>query len=113
MITFFTKRILTSALVVLLSTLIMFYLVSWSIDPLEDLRGSTAPNKAEQMAARAAQLNLDDPIFVRYLDWLKGASGCLYGDCDLGTNWRTGRAVTDLLAGAITTTLQLVVAATI
>ena len=112
MVVFFIKRLLMSLLVVLISTVIMYVLVDLSIDPLEDLRISTAPNKAEQIANRIESLNLNDPVLVRYVDWLRGASGCVYGDCDLGTNWLTGQAVTSLLSGAVVTTIQLVAAAT-
>ena len=112
MVVFFVKRLLTSLLVVLVSTLIMYVLVDLSIDPLFDLRTSTAPNKAQQIANRIAELHLDDPVISRYLSWLKGASGCLYGNCDLGENWLTHQQVTSLLGGAVMTTIQLVGAAT-
>ena len=98
---------------VLISTVIMYVLVDLSIDPLDDLRTSTAPNKAEQIANRIAELNLDDPVLLRYLCWLQGASGCLYGNCDLGENWRTHQEVTSLLSGAVVTTIQLVGVATV
>ena len=113
MLVFFIKRLLMSLLVVLISTVIMYYLVDASIDPLEDLRQSTAPNKGQQIANRIAELRLDDPVISRYLSWLKGASGCLYGNCDLGENWKTNQPVTSLLSGAVTTTIQLVTVATV
>ncbi len=113
MLVFFVKRLLMSLVVVLISTVIMYFLVDISIDPLADLRTSTAPNKAEQIQRRIAQLNLDQPVIERYLNWLKGASGCLYGNCDLGQNWKTGQSTTSLLSGAVTTTIQLVGAATV
>jgi peptide/nickel transport system permease protein len=113
MVMFFAKRFLASSLVVLLSTLIMYVLVDISIDPLFDLRTSTAPNKAELIAARTAELHLNDPILSRYFSWLKGASGCLVGNCDLGSNWLTGQSVTSLLSGAIMNTLQLVTVASV
>lgn len=113
MVTFFLKRFITSVIVVLVSSLIMFFLVSIAIDPLSDLRGSTAPNKQEQIDARIAMLHLNDPIISRYWDWLKGVLGCAYGQCDLGVNWKTNVAVTHMLQGAIATTLKLVTAATV
>ena len=113
MIMFFARRLLTSSLVVLVSTLIMYVLVDLSIDPLEDLRLSTAPNKAQLLESRIALLNLNDPVLVRYLDWLGGVGQCFTGSCNLGTNWVTGQPVTSLLSGAITTTLQLITAATV
>jgi len=113
MITFFVRRFFTSAFVVLISSFLMYVLVDMAIDPLVDLRASTAHNKEQLIAQRIATLNLDDPVIVRYFDWLKGASGCLYGDCNLGSNWYNHKLVTDLISGAIGTTLQLVTAATL
>ena len=51
MFTFILRRLATSTLVVLASTFLMYLLVDLAIDPLEDLRTSTAPNK-EGDAAR-------------------------------------------------------------
>ena len=113
MVTFFIRRFLTSALVVLISTFLMYLLVAQSIDPLQDLRVSRSPNKGQLIANRIARLDLDQPVVERYLSWLKGTVGCLYGNCDLGVDWQTNQTVTSELAGAIGTTLQLVTAATI
>ncbi len=113
MLVFFVKRLLASLVVVLISTLIMYYLVDAAIDPLLDLRTSTSPNKANLIANRIAELHLDQPVITRYLDWLKGASGCLYGNCDLGSNWKTHQTVSSLLNGAVMTTIQLVGVATV
>jgi peptide/nickel transport system permease protein len=113
MVVFFVKRLLTSVLVVLISTLIMYVLVDISIDPIADLRVSNAFNKADLINQRIAMLHLDDPVLSRYFSWLKGASGCLYGQCDLNQNWLTHQQVTSLLSGAVATTIKLVVAATL
>ncbi|MDP3890344.1 ABC transporter permease [Nocardioides sp.] len=113
MIMFFVRRLLTSSLVVLVSTLIMYLLVDIAIDPLEDLRLSTATNKQQLIDSRVALLNLNDPVLVRYLDWLGGVANCFTGSCDLGFAWMTGQPVTSLLGGAVATTLQLVTAATL
>lgn len=112
MVVFFVKRLLMSLLVVLISTVIMYVLVDMSIDPLEDLRTSTAPNKATQIANRIEALNLNDPVLARYFDWLQGALGCFTGNCDLGSNWLTNQPVTSLLRGAVLTTIQLVAVST-
>src|SRR6478609_3621021 len=101
MITFFIRRFLTSALVVLISTFIMYVLVAASIDPLADLRTSRSPNKAQLIANRIAQLNLDQPVVERYLNWLKGALGCVVGNCNLGVDWGINQTVTSELTGAI------------
>jgi peptide/nickel transport system permease protein len=112
-VSFLLRRLLGSALVVVLSTVIMYVLVDLAIDPLENLRVSTAPNKAEQIQRLTDELRLEDPIVVRYVDWARGAAGCLWGDCDLGRNWLTNQEVTDSLTGAIANTLKLVTAATV
>ena len=113
MIMFFVRRLLTSSLVVLVSTLFMYVMVDLAIDPLEDLRLSTSPNKQQLIDSRVALLNLNDPVMVRYLDWLGGVANCFTGDCQLGTNWRTGQTVESMLSGAIITTLQLITFSTV
>lgn len=115
MITFLARRLTTSAIVVLISSFLMYFLVAIAVDPLSVLRSSTMPSaaKQQQIAHLTAQLHLDEPVIVRYFDWLKGAAGCTYGMCDLGTNWRTHEAVTSMLSGAVVTTLQLVLVATV
>jgi peptide/nickel transport system permease protein len=113
MFTFILRRFVTSALVVMASTFVMYVLTTIAIDPLDDLRTSTAPNKQQLIEARIHQLRLDEPVVTRYLDWLTGASKCLVGNCDLGVAWRSGQPVTSLLGGAIATTIQLVTAATL
>ena len=91
MFTFILRRLVTSTLVVLASTFLMYILTDLAIDPLEDLRTSTAPNKEALIEGRIAQLSLDEPVVVRYVDWLAGASKCVVGQCDLGTAWRSIR----------------------
>lgn len=113
MIMFFVRRLLTSSLVVLVSTLFMYVLVDLAIDPLEDLRLSTSPNKQQLIDNRIALLNLDDPVLVRYFDWLSGVGNCFVGDCQLGVNWMTGQSVESMLSGAIVTTLQLITFSTL
>ena len=113
MIMFFVRRLLTSSLVVLVSTLFMYVMVDLAIDPLEDLRLSTAPNKQQLIDSRIALLSLNDPVLVRYFDWLGGVGSCFVGDCQLGTNWRTGQTVTSMLSGAVLTTLQLITFSTV
>ena len=113
MIIFFVRRFLTSVLVVLVSTFVMYLLVAASIDPLADLRTSRSPNRAQLIANRVAQLHLDQPVVERYWTWLKGVAGCTVGNCNMGTDFGIGQPVTSELAGAIGTTLQLVTLATL
>lgn len=109
------RRLLQSVLILLGASFIVYLLVAFSGDPLEELRASNAKNKDELIAARTRLLNLDTPVVPRYFLWLGGAVKCLIpfaGQCDLGSNLK-GQAVTAALASAIPSTLQLVVAATV
>ena len=63
--------------------------------------------------ARVRALNLDTPPAIRYLLWLRGASGCVIGACDLGTSWITNQPVTAMLSTALPSTLQLVLASSV
>lgn len=60
---------------------------------------------AEQLAAKRAELGLDRPFFIQYLDWV---AGVLRGD--LGTSYRTGKPVSEMLFDALPYTLALSIA---
>ena len=111
MLNFVIRRFLSSVAVLLVATFLIYVLANFAMDPLEDLRTSTAPNKAALIAQRTADLQLDVPSPLRYLDWLQGVGGCLIGQCDLGEAWRTGQAVSTVLASALIVTLKLVTVA--
>src|SRR5690625_7752804 len=67
---FVIRRILIGLGVLLLATFIMYGMVNWVIDPLEDLYQSTDPDKELRIAERIALLELDKPWVSRYWDWL-------------------------------------------
>jgi peptide/nickel transport system permease protein len=113
MIYFLARRLLQAIIVVLVLSLVMYLLVSWAIDPLADLRTTTATNKQEQIANRIAMLNLDKPVLLRYVWWLGGAAGCFIGKCDLGSAWKEHEPVTQQLTGAMAASFELIFAATI
>ncbi|MYM19746.1 ABC transporter permease subunit [Brevibacterium sp. 5221] len=113
MIKFLAKRIASSVLVLIVVTFLLYVLTDLAIDPLQELRTSTSPNKEADMAARTQQLHLDVPSPLRYLWWLGGVGGCFIGRCNLGSSWKTHQTVLDMLPGAVGTSLKLVFAATI
>ncbi|WP_154795280.1 ABC transporter permease [Occultella kanbiaonis] len=108
MLTFIIRRVLIGLGILLVSSFLLYLLVDLVMDPLEDLVTSTDPNKEFQIAERTALLELDKPAVQRYFEWL---GGVVTGD--LGTAWRTNRPVSELLQGAIISTIQLVSAATV
>lgn len=113
MIRFLLRRTLSTAIVLLVVTFVLYLLLDHTLDYFFDLRQSTAPNIGELYESRAQLLDLDTPAVVRYFQWLAGASGCLVGMCDLGTAWYLGQDVTSQLPGAIMNTVKLVTAATV
>lgn len=107
-LTFLGRRLLSSAVVLLGATFIVYMLLAYSLDPLEDLRTSTAPNKEALIQARVLALDLDTPPVLRYFSWL----GNLFTG-DLGTSWVTGQSVTSMLSTAVPSTVKLIAASTL
>ena len=101
------RRLLIAVFVIFAASYLVYVLSANSGDPLEALRGSTAPNKEQLMAALTAQLHLDVPPFLRYFIWL---GGVVQGD--LGTTI-AGISVNTLLAQSAWSTIQLVTTATV
>ena len=109
-IAFLGRRLLSSAIVLLGATFIVFMALSYSLDFLEDLRTSTDPNVELLIAQRIQLLNLDTPPFIRYFQWL---GNVLTGDLGTGWNQFVGQPVSQLLGQRIPSTVSLVLAATI
>ena len=104
---FILRRFLVSIPILLASSVLMFFLVTISGDPLADLRQSTNPNVDQLIAARRVRLRLNDSFSERYIDWITGLFRF-----DFGQN-REGQNVSALLGQAVQTTLRLVILATI
>ncbi|WP_349829401.1 ABC transporter permease [Brevibacterium litoralis] len=112
MIRFLLRRLLSSALVLLVVSFAVYMLLDFAMDYFEDLRTSTSPNVEALYEARIRLLDLETPVLLRYFGWLGGAAGCVIGQCDLGTAWVSGEAVTSMIPGRIANTVKLVTAAT-
>ncbi len=110
MLTFIARRLALGLVILLIATFLMYLLVDLAIDPLSDLRTSTAPNKAFLIEERTRLLALDQPVVQRYGTWLAGVGACVVGQCDLGEAWRSGQPVSSLVASALASTVQLVFA---
>ncbi|SFH61041.1 MULTISPECIES: ABC transporter permease [Cryobacterium] len=115
MLSFIVRRVFVSALLLLGASFIMYILTALSGDPLEELRGSRDPNRAQLIQLRSDQLNLDVPAPLRYFGWLAGAAKCLIpmaDSCDLGVNI-LNQPVTGLIPMALDSTIQLITGATL
>ena len=113
MYNFVFRRALSSVAVLLVASFLIYLLVDVALDPLADLRQSTAPNKQALIDARIAMLQLNVPAAIRYFGWLGGVAGCFVGQCDLGIAWTSNQQVIDVLASALVVTLRLVTLATV
>ncbi|WP_149202271.1 ABC transporter permease subunit [Actinotalea subterranea] len=108
MLSFLTRRVLAGLATLFAAIFLMFLLVDRSIDPLADLRESTASNKQQLIDQRIELLNLDTNVVLRFFHWLGN-----FVTGDPGVAWRTGQEVGPMISHAIGSTLQLVTAATL
>ena len=114
MLGFVFRRAAATLMVLLVASFIVYQLTAISGDPLLELRGSRDPDVQYKIQYLSDLLMLDVPPAVRYFYWLGGAAGCLIGQCDLGIAVSRGEIpVTEALAGAIASTVQLIALATI
>lgn len=107
MASFIIRRLIASIFVLFAATFLMYILTAISGDPLDELRESNAPNKAELIEARTKLLNLDVAPPLRYFLWL---GGIFRGDFGVSIQ---NQPVNALLGNAITSTLTLVTTATV
>lgn len=111
---FLVRRVLTSIVLLLVSTVIMYWLVTISGDPLGELYTDQSPNRDDKIQQRIQLLELDKSWPERYWSWLTGAVQCVIPGqtCDLGNTVR-GQEVTALVSQAIASTLSLVAASVV
>src|SRR5690625_4004575 len=113
MIRFILRRLLSTALVLLVVTFVLYRLLNVARDVVRDPRSSASRNIEALYESRRRLLDLDTPASVRYFKWLAGVGGCAIGQCDFGVAWKSGQEVTDQLQGAIANTIKLITASTL
>ena len=101
---FVARRLAISIPILTVASFLVFWLVAAAGDPLANLREQSGVNQ-EALDARADELRLNDPILVRWADWL---AGLLRGDLGSGLD---GEPVIDKLARAGAVTLRMVILA--
>lgn len=107
MIQFIVKRLLAGLVLVFAITALVYGLMSIASGNIaRTLLGEFAT--PEQLAAKEAELGLDQPLPVQYGTWLVHA---LQGD--FGTSWFTAEPVASAVLNRISLTLSIVVAAVI
>lgn len=97
------KRLLGMIPMLLLIILIVFFILNITPgNPALIILGKDAPPEA--IAALEEELGLNDPLLVRYFNYIKGILRL-----DFGESYRTGEAVFDVLLPKFPTTLKLAI----
>ncbi|RLP75004.1 ABC transporter permease [Mycetocola tolaasinivorans] len=105
MVSFIVKRILAGVVLIFAITAIVFALMSISSENIaRTILGEFAT--PEQVAAKQAELGLDQPLLAQYGSWVSQA---LQGN--LGVSWFTAEPVSSAILNRISLTLSIVVAA--
>ena len=105
MISFLLRRLASGVVLVFAVATITFLLMSLSGgSPARNILGEGATE--QQVAAKAAELGLDLPLWERYWNWLSGA---VTGD--FGSSWFTNEPVMTSLANKFPVTLSIVTVA--
>jgi peptide/nickel transport system permease protein len=88
MLTFIARRLLISIPVLLLSSVLVFVMVTNSGDPLAELKTRNPPVPTQVIEARRHQLRLDRPLPERYWHWIHNFARATWaspsGDWTLG-----------------------------
>ena len=100
---FLARRLLNYIVLLALASFLTFSLTSLSFEPLDSLEQRNPRPPQAVIDAKAAELDLDKPIPVRYVHW---ASGAVRGD--FGTTI-TGQPMSDELGRRIGVSLRLLV----
>lgn len=100
---FLARRVLNYVVLLGLASFLTFALTSLTFSPLDSLLERNPRPPQAVVDAKAAELNLDKPIPLRYADWLSGA---VRGD--FGTTV-AGQPVSDELGRRIGVSLRLVI----
>jgi peptide/nickel transport system permease protein len=102
------RRIGLAVLTLWLCSLLVFYATAALGDPVRAILGKDYASSPERAAAIAAQLHLDRPVIVRYVEWL---GGLLTGH--LGNSVANGLPVGELVGDRIVNSAVLVLVAAI
>jgi peptide/nickel transport system permease protein len=105
MISYIGRRILLTIPAMIAMSVIVFFIIRIVPgDPVLVILGLRA--NPESIATLRAQLHLDDPLWVQYVDWF---GNVLRGD--LGYDYRTGESITHMLTTRLPVTLEVAILA--
>ncbi|MFC0040070.1 ABC transporter permease [Actinomadura rayongensis] len=105
MLVYLARRVGVAFVVLIAVTFLTFVMLHLLADPVREIVGRSAT--PDQVAAKRAELGLNDPIVSRYGSWLADASRG-----NLGTSWFTGIPVTETIGSALPVTVSVALLAT-
>jgi peptide/nickel transport system permease protein len=77
MLAYAMRRVLVSVPILVIATFVVFVMVSYSGDPLSELKTRNPPPPLRTLELEAHRLRLDEPLLTRYWHWI---TGVLHGD---------------------------------
>jgi peptide/nickel transport system permease protein len=98
---FLVRRLGNYIVLCLVATFLAYALASLTFSPLSQLQQRNPPPPAATIAAKRAELRLDEPIPARFVGWMGGVA---HGD--FGTTI-TGQPITDQLVSRVGVSLRL------
>jgi peptide/nickel transport system permease protein len=107
-LSFIARRLAVGVSVVFGAPCIGVMMVAIAVDPLAELKASSAPNKEFLIERAISTLDLDVPPVLRYFKWLGHLAAYLWGQGTFGTSIINGQPVAAQLAVAVPTTVKLV-----
>ncbi|MCL6538760.1 MAG: ABC transporter permease [Acidothermus sp.] len=110
MLAYTIRRLLVAIPLLIVSTFVVFLLVTFSGDPLANLRTKQPPPSPQVIANYRHMLRLDQPVLVRYWHWV---TGLLHGDFGPSVQGGGTLDIGHALFQRILVSLRLVIAAII
>jgi peptide/nickel transport system permease protein len=92
MLAYIARRFAIAIPIILVSTFVVFLLVSMSGDPLDSLRNRNPPTPRATIQLEQHRLHLDKPVLERYAIWMKGLSHGDFGP-SIRTNMDIGHEI--------------------
>lgn len=103
MVKFLAKRILSLIFVVIGITLVVF--IATHCLPADPARADAGPSASkEQVEEKRVELGLDRPLYVQYLDYMKGLA-----HFDMGKSYKSRQPVTQEISSRLAATMELTV----
>ena len=104
----FVRRLGLAILTLWLVSVLVFFATAALGDPIRAILGKDYASSPDRVALLSDQLNLDEPLLQRYLDWL---GGLLTGD--LGTSLANQQPVSELIGSRVVNSAVLVLVAAV